>query len=52
MEAFYKETQARIREIKMHQILKRSIAIDARSKIKPTLHNPSLLNMSEMRRTT
>ena len=52
MEAYYKETQAKIREIKMHQIVKRAVAVDARSKIKPTLHNPSLLNMSEMRRTT
>ena len=52
MDSYFRQTQAQIRAIKMNQILKRAITVDARSKIKPTLHNPSLLNMSEMRRTT
>ena len=49
MEAYFKETQARIRQIKMTQIVKRSVALDARYKIKPTTQNPSLLNMSDLR---
>ena len=48
MECF-EERQAKIRAFKMLQVVKRALALDQRSKIKPTLHNPSLLRMSELR---
>jgi hypothetical protein len=46
---YVKEQRERSREIKMLQVLKRALTLDARSKIKPTLKNPSLLRMSELR---
>jgi hypothetical protein len=46
---YVREQRERIREVKMLQILKRALTLDARSKIKPTLKNPSLLRMSELR---
>jgi len=46
---YVREERERIREVKMLQILKRALTLDARSKIKPTLKNPSLLRMSELR---
>jgi hypothetical protein len=49
MQSYYEATQAKIRAIKQNQILRRAINLDARSKIKPTLQNPSLLNMSHIR---
>jgi len=45
----FEERQARIRAFKMLQVVKRALALDQRSKIKPTLKNPSLLNMSRIR---
>lgn len=42
-------SQARNHAIKMNLILKRALQIDSRSKIKPTLSNPSLLVMSNIR---
>jgi len=50
MESYFINSQARIHAIKKHLILKRALQIDARSKIKPTLHNPSLMEMSNIRR--
>ena len=49
MESYFTNSQARIHAIKMNLILKRALQIDARSKIKPTLSNPSLLVMSNIR---
>jgi hypothetical protein len=46
---YVREQRERIREVKMLQVLKRSLALDARSKIKPYSKNPSLLRMSELR---
>jgi hypothetical protein len=45
---FDKEQEA-IRGFKMAQIIRRSLAIQARAKIKPSSMNPSLLEMSKMR---
>lgn len=50
METYFVNSQARIHAIKKHLILKRALQIDARSKIKPTLSNPSLMDMSNIRR--
>ena len=45
----YEEEQERIRAVKMFRIVKRALTLDQRSKIKPTLKNPSLLEMSAYR---
>jgi len=45
---FEKEQEA-IRGFKMAQVVRRSLAIQARSKIKPTSMNPDLLTMSKLR---
>ena len=45
---FEKEQEA-IRGFKMAQIVRRSLAIQARAKIKPTSMNPNLLTMSKLR---
>jgi hypothetical protein len=45
----FEQEQERIKAIKMFRVVKRALTLDQRSKIKPTLHNPSLLNMSEYR---
>ena len=45
---FGKEQEG-IRNFKMTQIVRRAMAIQARSKIKPTSMNPDLLTMSKLR---
>jgi hypothetical protein len=52
MQSFAKEfekEQEAIRGFKMAQVVRRALAIQARSKIKPTSMNPDLLTMSKMR---
>jgi len=45
----FEKEQEEIRGFKMAQVIRRSLAIQARSKIKPTSMNPDLLTMSKMR---
>ena len=45
----FKQTTELIRDAKMQMAVRRSFAIQARSKIKPTVMNPSLMVMSKLR---
>jgi hypothetical protein len=45
----FKQTNDLIRGVKMQMAARRSFAIQARSKIKPTIMNPSLMVMSKLR---
>lgn len=42
----FEHEQERIRAIKMFRLVKRALTLDQRSKIKPSLKNPSLLDVS------
>jgi hypothetical protein len=43
-ETLFKQSQAKIKEAKMHLLTLRALAIQRRAKIKPSSMNPSLLN--------
>jgi hypothetical protein len=45
----YAERTKKLRAIKMLQVVRRAMAIEARSKIKPNIMRPSLRDMSEIR---
>ena len=45
----FAERTKKLREIKMLQVVRRAMAIEARSKIKPNSMRPSLAIMSELR---
>lgn len=45
----FEKEQEEIRGFKMAQVVRRALAIQARSKIKPTSMNPDLLTMSKLR---
>jgi hypothetical protein len=45
----FEHQQEAFRRFKMAQIVRRSLVIQARSKIKPTIMNPNLLTMSKLR---
>jgi hypothetical protein len=45
----FEREQEAIRSFKMTQVVRRAMALQARSKIKPTSMNPDLLTMSKLR---
>jgi hypothetical protein len=45
----FEREQEEIRSFKMTQVVRRAMALQARSKIKPTSMNPDLLTMSKLR---